>query len=233
MMQTGKSTHRLLTGHTAFRSAAILLMLMICLPVISQVKVSKRSEQTTFQAQTTETPTDSLATDSVFCPDSNKALWLSALCPGLGQIYNRSYWKLPIIAAGTVGITYAIRWNDKYYNAYTDAYHDLLDDDPTTNYFEKIVPPSYAGSQLNTLLKNRQQQFRRQRDLCIIIAAGLYLVNMLDAYVDAELFNFDISDDLSFEWGAPSPDFYPGYDNGLFPNGHALSGLGISCCFRF
>lgn len=144
----------------------------------------------------------------MFVPDSNKALWFAALCPGLGQIYNRRYWKLPIVAGGIVGVSYAISWNGKYYEAYTYAYRDLIDGDPNTNYFKELIPPgaSYSESQLQTVFKNRQQSFRRQRDLSIIVGVGLYLICLLDAYVDAELFTFDISDDLSFEWGSrPQP----------------------------
>lgn len=144
----------------------------------------------------------------MFVPDSNKALWFAALCPGLGQIHNRRYWKLPIVAGGIVGVSYAISWNGKYYEAYTYAYRDLIDGDPNTNYFKELIPPgaSYSESQLQTVFKNRQQSFRRQRDLSIIVGVGLYLICLLDAYVDAELFTFDISDDLSFEWGSrPQP----------------------------
>ena len=150
-------------------------------------------------------PADS---SEMFVPDSNKALWFAALCPGLGQIYNRRYWKLPIVAGGIVGVSYAISWNGKYYEAYTYAYRDLIDGDPNTNYFKELIPPgaSYSESQLQTVFKNRQQSFRRQRDLSIIVGVGLYLICLLDAYVDAELFTFDISDDLSFEWGSrPQP----------------------------
>lgn len=144
-----------------------------------------------------------------FQPDSNKALWYAALCPGLGQIYNRRYWKLPIVAGGVVGITYAISWNNKYYQAYTMAYRDLIDNDPSTNYYEELLPAGsrYSESQLNTLFKNRQQSFRRQRDLSIIIGAGFYLICLLDAYVDAELYNFDISDNLSLHWEEASQSF--------------------------
>ena len=81
-----------------------------------------------------------------FVPDSNKAIWYAALCPGLGQIYNRRYWKLPIVASGIVGVSYAISWNGKYYEAYTYAYRDLIDGDPNTNYFRELIPPGASYS---------------------------------------------------------------------------------------
>lgn len=140
--------------------------------------------------------TDSLA----YKPDPQKAVWASVLCPGLGQLYNRRYWKLPFIGAGIVGIAYAIHWNSKYYNAYTNAYRDILDDDPSTDSYLKLMPagtvitdPSY----LKFVVSNRQQKYRRQRDLSYMGAAGLYVLCILDAFVDAQLYDFDISPDLS------------------------------------
>lgn len=159
----------------------------------------------------------------LFKPLPSKALWYAALCPGLGQFYNRKYWKLPIVAGGAVGLAYAIDWNGKYYVAYTNAYRDISDNNPDTNSFLDLLPPgySYTESQLRTVLKNRQQTFRRQRDLSIIGAVGFYLICILDAYVDAELFDFNVSPDLSVQlqpmrlapWG-----------------GQALE---VSCSFRF
>jgi hypothetical protein len=132
-------------------------------------------------------------------PDPKKAIWYSALCPGLGQLYNRRYWKLPFVGAGVIGVAYAIGWNSKYYNAYTNGYRDIMDDDPTTTSYLKLLPAGYTfnESQLITTLKNRQQQFRRSRDLSYIGAVGIYIVCILDAFVDAQLYDFDISPDLS------------------------------------
>lgn len=142
-----------------------------------------------------------LLTDSlVYKPDPTKAIWYSALFPGLGQLYNKRYWKLPIVAAGVVGITYAIGWNSKYYVAYTNAYRDISDTNPQTNSYLDLLPPgttNFNTGQLTTILKNRQQKYRQSRDLSFISAVGLYLICILDAYVDAELYDFDISPDLS------------------------------------
>ncbi|MBQ9201729.1 MAG: hypothetical protein IJ154_05105 [Bacteroidales bacterium] len=189
------------------------------------------------QVRQTTVP-DSLA----FHPDSGKAIWYAALFPGLGQCYNRRYWKLPIVMGGFVGVSYAVSWNNKYYNAYTDGYRDLIDNDPTTNYYQELLPPgsTYSSSQLNTLFKNRQQRFRRYRDLSVIIGVAWYLVCILDAYVDAELFDFDISDDLSLNLGQPaeaatgsyaqSP--LPGYGAGSRP-GHDWQTSFFSCSIKF
>jgi len=141
----------------------------------------------------------------IYKPDPKKAIWYSALCPGLGQLYNRRYWKLPIVGAGIVSIAYAIGWNQKYYNAYTNAYRDIADDDPKTKSYLNLLPTAnnYSTSQLTTLFKNRQQTYRRMRDLSFIGAIGIYLVCLIDAYVDAQLYDFDISPDLSIL--PPSP----------------------------
>jgi hypothetical protein len=137
--------------------------------------------------------------DTSYKPDPTKAVWLSALCPGLGQIYNHRYWKLPIVGAATAAMTYAISWNNKYYVAYTNAYIDYSDDDQNTNSFEKLLPNAskYNASNLTTILKNRQQVYRRYRDLSIIGAVGVYIFCILDAYVDAQLYDFDVTPDLA------------------------------------
>jgi len=153
------------------------------------------------------------AKDSVYKPDPKKAIWYSLLCPGLGQLYNRRYWKLPFVGAGVIGLAYAINWNSKYYNAYTNAYRDILDDDPNTTSYMKLMPvgtTSYNESQLQTVLKNRQEKFRRSRDLSYIGAVGVYVICILDAFVDAQLYDFDISSDLSVIPSAPRVNNYGG-----------------------
>ena len=149
-------------------------------------------------------------TQKIYKPDPKKAIWYSALCPGLGQLYNRRYWKLPIVGAGIVGIAYAIGWNGKYYNAYTNAYRDIADNDPNTKSYLALLPKgtnNYNEAQLTTILKNRQQIYRRYRDLSIIGAVGVYLFCLIDAYVDAQLYDFDISPDLSILPPSASPGF--------------------------
>ncbi len=141
-----------------------------------------------------------------FNPDPVRAVWLSALLPGLGQIYNRRYWKLPIVIGGFMGLGYATNWNNNQLQDYSRGYRDLLDDDPSTRSYMNFFPPNTDESQLDKnwlsrTLKNRKDYYRRNRDLCIIGMAGLYLLCILDAYVDASLSHFDISDDLSMDIG--------------------------------
>ncbi len=126
----------------------------------------------------------------------------SAIFPGLGQIYNRKYWKLPILYGGFVGFTYAISWNNGYYRDYLGAYQDIMDDDPGTYRWRDMLPygldwESVDQEWFKGVLQQRKDYYRYYRDLSIIGTVALYLVAIVDAYVDAQLFDFDISPDLS------------------------------------
>lgn len=141
----------------------------------------------------------------VFNPDPTRAVWLSALFPGLGQIYNRRYWKLPLVVGGYLGLGYATSWNNSMLRDYSQAYRDIMDSDPATKSYMNFFPPTVKEedldkSWLKSMLKSRKDYFRRNRDLCIIGMVGVYLLAMVDAYVDASLSHFDISDDLSIDW---------------------------------
>ena len=140
----------------------------------------------------------------VFNPNPTRAVWLSALFPGLGQIYNRRYWKLPIIAGGYVGLAYATSWNNQMLKDYTRAYGDITDNDPNTKSYMDFYPSTIREEDLDmdwleNTLRSRKDFYRRNRDLCIICMVGLYLVCIIDAYVDASLANFDISPNLSIK----------------------------------
>ena len=139
-----------------------------------------------------------------FAPDPTKAVWMSALFPGLGQVYNRRYWKLPIIVGGYLGLAYATNWNSNMLRDYTRAYADLLDNDPNTRSYMDMFSPNVKEENLDRgwlqeVLRSHKNYFRRNRDLCIICMVGVYLLAMVDAYVDASLSHFDISPDLSMD----------------------------------
>lgn len=143
-------------------------------------------------------------------PDPMRSVWLGAIVPGLGQIYNRSYWKVPIVYGGFMGCTYAIIWTNNQYvgykNAYRDIYYDIRDgkvsNDPNKSYIA-ILPEGYTidrmggASVYRDRLKDWQNRSRRYRDLSIAATAIVYALTLIDAYVDAQLFDFDISEDLS------------------------------------
>lgn len=138
-----------------------------------------------------------------FNPDPNRALWLALVLPGAGQIYNRKYWKLPIIYGGFLGCTYALLWNQQMYKDYSQAYLDIMDDDPNTASYMDMLPPRYditgKEERFKTIFKNRKDRYRRYRDLSAFAFIGVYLISVIDAYVDAQLSHFDISPDLSLQ----------------------------------
>ena len=165
-----------------------------------------------------------------FSPSSSKAVMYSAIFPGLGQIYNRKYWKLPLVYGAFMGCAYAITWNSKNLEDYSTAYSDIKSDDPkTNNSWEDFIPANanpedYIKDQsFQDQLKRNKDYFRRNRDLSIIITVGVYLLCMVDAYVDAELFDFDISPDLSMRV-APSV---------TEPTNHSSRTYGLNCSFKF
>lgn len=155
-------------------------------------------------AVTSATPDEWEPREVEFVPDPTKACWMSALFPGLGQVYNRRYWKLPIVVGGYLGLAYATSWNNSMLKDYTKAYADLLDNDPETRSYmdlfnSNVTEESLDRSWLQNVLKSRKNYFRRNRDLCIICMVGVYLLAMVDAYVDASLSHFDITPDLSMD----------------------------------
>ena len=140
----------------------------------------------------------------IWRPDPTTATWLALAIPGGGQIYNRKYWKLPIVVGGFLGLGYATSWNNNQLRDYTQGYRDLTDSDPATNSYMNFFPPNAQESDfdkqwLTSTMKSRKDYYRRNRDLCIICLVGLYLLCMVDAYVDASLAHFDISDNLSMD----------------------------------
>lgn len=115
---------------------------------------------------------------------------MSAILPGAGQVYNRKYWKIPVIYGGFAGLAYAIRFNQKEYNIFKEAFKIRLDgNENTTDEFVGI----YSDNDLTTL----KDFYRRNRDLSIMGTGILYILNIVDATVDAHLFNFNVNENLS------------------------------------
>lgn len=140
-------------------------------------------------------------------PDPLRAVWMGLIIPGYGQIYNRSYWKLPIVYGGLMGCAYAISWTNGRYESYKEAYRDISTDtelstDPTRSY-NAVLPNGYTIASMGgrttytRYLQNQQNSARRFRDISIVATVVVYALSLIDAYVDAQLFDFDISEDLS------------------------------------
>ena len=176
---------------------------------------------------------NSIAEPEKFKPNPKKALFL-ALVPGGGHIYNRKYWKLPLVYGSFIGCFYAINWNGNQHSGYRNAYLDFIDDDPATNSWDdyrygsyrRVNPEDWTNEMKNsfaTSLKNARDFHRRNRDLSYIVTVGFYAIWIIDAYVDAQLFDFDISPDLSMRL---EPVFFDRTPN------HSRT-LGLQFCFTF
>ena len=135
-----------------------------------------------------------------------KATTLACICPGAGQIYNQSYWKVPFVVGGFAAMIYCIDWNNRGYQRFKKAYSLRAAYDQALNDYnadpENIPRPEgsmdeFRGRYSASFLKNLRDNYRRNRDLCIIITAGIYVLQIVDAHVDAHLKDYDISDDLS------------------------------------
>lgn len=162
-------------------------------------------------------------------PNPTTATWVALVIPGGGQIYNRKYWKLPIIYGGFAGCAYALTWNGKMYKDYSQAYKDAVNEKWDSSSITELLPPGYidkvSKTQLTETLRKRKDTYRRYRDMSIFAFIGVYLLSVIDAYVDAELSNFDISPDLSMR-------VEPAVINSQIA-GDPNKCLGVQCSFRF
>ncbi|KAB2817553.1 DUF5683 domain-containing protein [Phaeocystidibacter marisrubri] len=140
------------------------------------------------QSSDLEAPKTEVEEDTGHSP--TKATLLS-LIPGGGQIYNDKWWKVPIIYGGLATSGYFIYDNNQQLRFWTNIINQRLDSTQTDEY-EGI----YSDNQLFTI----QNSYRRYRDLSIIITVAIYGLQILDANVDAHLYNFDVSDDISLHW---------------------------------
>lgn len=126
-----------------------------------------------------------------------KATTLSTICPGAGQIYNKSYWRVPIVIGGMASTIYTIDWNNRGYQRFKTAYALCVDYKNNPEKYPNGSPDEFRGAYSETFLKNLKDSYRRNRDLCILLTAGVYILQIIDAHVDAHLQDYDISDDLS------------------------------------
>jgi hypothetical protein len=178
----------------------ILMWLIFCLKpgIEAQDTISiSRSEKRSFKAEPL------------------KATMLAISFPGLGQIYNRKYWKVPLVYAGFGGLVYSISFNTSKYNTMIKAYQDFTDKIPETDSYISLIkwadpssydpvlfPESYSPANESWVKDNLLQAvdyYKKYRDLSYIGIAAWYLISVLDANVDASLFNFDINNNLGLQ----------------------------------
>jgi hypothetical protein len=186
-----------------------------------------------------ETIKSNINDSTAFKPNPKTAYLIAAVFPGMGQIYNRQYWKLPIVYSGFVGFMYAITWNNKNYQDYRQAYFDIMADkekDPSggnpgswSQSWQDFIPGTsdpasyFNNSTFQNNLKSGKDFYRRNRDLSIILSVAFYLICIADAYVDAQMFDFDISPDLSLR-------ITPQIQNSTLGNS---KNFGLNICMNF
>ena len=173
---------------------------------------------------------------STWRPSPKRAMWLAIVVPGAGQIYNRKYWKLPIFYGGFLGCYYAMRWNNMMYRDYSQGYIDLNDGNLETQSYNQFMHLGMTIDEskpadvqrFSTKFKKRKDYYRRYRDMSAFILIGVYALSVIDAYVDASLSEFDISEDLSMK---VSPTLMQ--NGGYTFNPVRTTSLGIHCSLTF
>jgi len=208
--------------HTPGKTAGSLCVLNVCIVVclFFLLPLSGKSQQTpannAFDA-VQNIDADALDTAKPL-PLPGRAAILSATLPGLGQAYNGAYWKIPIIYAGFGAVAYAVNFNNNEYQVFRKAYLAKVDGNPNT--IDEY--PLYSDA----ALKRAMDYYRRNLELSYILGVALYLLNILDANVQAHLMDFDVSEDLSMRLEpqlAPLP----------FLAGPASHTPGLKLTFRF
>lgn len=240
------------------RFVAVILLLLIAITSFAQV-VDEVPKDSIFTISSDSLQIEDLVSDSLFAdslqkqlnmmaeanlpmkvekdwshwqPDPKRALWLALVFPGGGQIYNRKYWKLPLIYGGFMGCLYAMNWNNNMYKDYSQAYLDIMDDDPGTASYNNYL---HLGAKITSdneerykqIFKSRKDKYRRWRDLSFFVMVGVYALSVIDAYVDAELSVFDISRDLSLK---VEPTII---NNSSSNNPFQAGAVGLNCSLNF
>jgi hypothetical protein len=147
---------------------------------------------------------------------AHKATLYSLFLPGLGQAYNHKYWKIPIVYAGFAATGYFAFSNQSYYLKFREAYNYTLAgrQDPIDN--------EYVGRYTLDQLKSQRDLYRRNMEFSFVLAGLVYILNVIDATVDAHLFNYDVSDDITIK-------LYPG----MKPINHLPATNGITLSLNF
>ncbi|MDR1274347.1 MAG: DUF5683 domain-containing protein [Odoribacteraceae bacterium] len=167
-----------------------------------------------------------------------KATLMAMALPGLGQLYNDHWWKLPVLYGGAAAAVYGFSWNNRSYKTYRDAfvaytrYMNAKAADPALPYprpngWDKLFKPGGSAENINPqrfqdILKDRKNGFKRDRDMLLIVMGGIYVIQILDATVFAHFYEYEISEDLSLRV-LPAA----GYD----PRGGGSAGISLTLRF--
>ena len=205
--------------------------IIIFIVLLLNCSVSDLSAQDSLLIETRE--------NKMFKADPMRATMLAVALPGLGQIYNRKYWKIPLVYAGFGGAIFAINYNSTNYNVFMKAYQDFTDKIPETDSYLKLIknadpstydpvlhPDTYdpsAASWYTDRMLRQVDYFKKYRDLSYIAFAAWYLITVLDANVDASLLNYDISNNLVLRMLPTPPAHFC----------HAGPGMSVGLSFSF
>jgi hypothetical protein len=197
-----------------------LLFFMVNEEIQAQKKAGRDSLLTIQPHMDTTEFKNEIDTVTIDVPDPgrpNRIALKAAILPGMGQIANKKYWKLPILYGGAGTILFYIDYNNKKYQQFRNAYLEQK------SFPEALWTDPLAINVQQDNLKRGIDFYRRNRDLLMILLAGVYFIQIVDAYVDAQLMDFDISEDLTFR-----------IQPGLMPDGYTASiNYGLKFVFIF
>lgn len=171
-------------------------LLYILLLLATASALAQTQDSLSVQTDTQLVVKDTLISKTPYDPLApSKAAFYSAVVPGLGQAYNKKYWKIPIVYAGIgAGIYFHVK-NDQDYDRFRDAYKRRLAGFTDDEFYGEGATPTIS----NDRLIDAQRSAQKNKDVSIIVALAFYLVNIIDANVDAHLKQYDVSEDLSLE----------------------------------
>lgn len=216
-----------------FKFLIILIALLPCVAAIGQTDSAKtigkltvieeigKSKSVEKKAKTKTEKSDSGQQKHKRYYNPGTATWLAVACPGAGQIYNRRYWKLPIVYAGLGAALYFLIDNQREMIIARDSYRYLYyEQDPTNTdpnpYTFDSKYSGFGGSQIVTY----REYYRRNRDIAVVAAVAVYALSIVDAVVDAHLRGFDVSDNLTLK---VKPDLRLNNSPNLYQTGITLS----------
>lgn len=188
------------------KKVAVFIMMWTAIFMLPTNAVAQLADTTEIRNEEVSIKSSEIIQSSYSKHSPHKATIYAAVIPGLGQAYNKKYWKLPILYAGIGGVIYAIQFNSENYDKYRSAYRDFLIQDPKNMSYLKVIENTNITAEdvhgpyadwFRRTLDNRRKYYRRYRDISYAGLVAVYLIQIIDATVDAHFKNFDISDDLS------------------------------------
>ncbi|HEY3403474.1 MAG TPA: DUF5683 domain-containing protein [Ohtaekwangia sp.] len=172
---------------TRYLSIVFILLVSALSPVLGQERTGAEEDSLIVQSSR-----DTVLLEKSYAArySPRKALLYAAVLPGLGQIYNKKYWKLPLVYGGFIAIGYGLNFYQDIYDEYKDQLYVNLEAGLGEN--EANPDSGYTTAQLRSIV----DRSRRERDFMIILMGGMYLLQIIDAHVDAHLKEFDLNPDL-------------------------------------